>query len=136
MGDPVFLEFCGKVRNNDLSILPVLGQPFVIRRLSEREGIELSDALLKNTNITYLELGRYNYAKSYAEAMAKYVRSSKHLQRIRWNLIRMTDGRVLRHREEMLCCLLPAIQESSSLKELHLTCLSLVGRPTWRLKTC
>jgi hypothetical protein len=56
-----FLEFCAKVRNNDPSILPDLGKPFKIDRLSEREGIELFDALLESTNITYLQLETAKY---------------------------------------------------------------------------
>jgi Leucine-rich repeat (LRR) protein len=128
MSMSTFLEFCAKVRNNDPSILPALGQPFDIRRLSEREGIELSDALLKNTNITYLELGRYNYAKSSAEAMAKYVRTSKHLQRIRWLTYYSANDRVLQQLEEIHCCFLPAIQESTSLKQLYMELPSFGGK--------
>jgi hypothetical protein len=43
-----FLEFCDKVRKNDPSILPEFGkgEPFKIRRMCEREDIELADALL------------------------------------------------------------------------------------------
>jgi hypothetical protein len=78
------LDFCGKMRNNDSYILPEVGRPFKIRLLSEREGIELSDAPLENTSVTYLELETTNYTKSFAAAMAKYVRTSKHLQHIRW----------------------------------------------------
>jgi hypothetical protein len=115
-----FLEFCDKVRNNDPSILPKLSKPFKIRPLSEGESIELSDALLENTSVRYLELGTEEYTKSSAEAMAKYVRTSKHLQRVCWNHDWMTNDRELRHREEILCCFLPAIQESASLKELHI----------------
>jgi hypothetical protein len=51
---PAFLDFCIKVRNNDPSILPECGKPLKIRRLSEIEGIELADALLENTSVTYL----------------------------------------------------------------------------------
>jgi hypothetical protein len=48
------IEFCAKVRNNDPSILSELGRPFIIRpHLSEKGDIELADALLKNTNVTY-----------------------------------------------------------------------------------
>jgi hypothetical protein len=47
-----FLEFCAKVRNNDPSILPELGNPFQIRNLSEREHTELADALLENNSVT------------------------------------------------------------------------------------
>jgi Leucine-rich repeat (LRR) protein len=115
-----FLDFCAKVRNNDPSILPAPGESFKIRRLCEREGIELADALLENNSVTYLELEMVNYTKSSAEAMAEYVRTSKHLQRIRWNGRRCDD---------MLCCFLPAIQESTSLKELHMDFL-LIGGPS------
>jgi Ran GTPase-activating protein (RanGAP) involved in mRNA processing and transport len=108
---PIFLEFCTKVRKNDLSVLPAPGEPFRIDYLSENEGMELADALLENTNVTYLELETRKYTKSSAEAMAKYVRTSKSLQRIDWN------GE-LRHREEMICCFLHAFQESTSLNNL------------------
>jgi Ran GTPase-activating protein (RanGAP) involved in mRNA processing and transport len=110
---PKFLDFCDKVRNNDRSILPEPGQPFGIGDLSEREDIELADALLENTNITFLKLETEKYTKSSAEAMAKYVRTSKRLQRIRWN------GKYLQ-REDIICCFLPAFQESTSLKGLHI----------------
>jgi hypothetical protein len=104
-----FLEFTVKVRNNDPSVLPDPGQPFRISHLSEREGIELTDALLENTRITYLDLTTGHYTKSSAEAMAKYVRTSKHLQHFRWNHQNWTIyDRVLQ--EEMPCCLLTAIE--------------------------
>jgi hypothetical protein len=77
-----FLEFCAKVRNNDPSLLPDVGKPFKIRILNELEDIELADALMENTSVTYLHLPTGNYTKSSAEAMANYVRTSKHLQRI------------------------------------------------------
>jgi Ran GTPase-activating protein (RanGAP) involved in mRNA processing and transport len=115
-----FLEICAKVRNNDPSILPEIGNPFRIRDLSEREDIELADALLENTSVTYLQLDMVNHTKSSAEAMAKYVRTSKHLQRIRCNGLACDDR---------LCCFLPALQESTSLKELHMV-LPLVGGPS------
>jgi Ran GTPase-activating protein (RanGAP) involved in mRNA processing and transport len=117
-----FLEFCGKVRNNDPSILPEFGEgkPFKIRPLSEGESIELSDALLKNTSVRYLKVGTEEYTKSSAEAMAKYVRTSKHLQRVCWNHDWTMNDQELRHREEILCCILLAIQESTSLKELDI----------------
>ncbi len=81
-----FLEFCAKVRKDDPSILPEPGEYFEIRQSCEREGLELADALLENTSVTYLELGTGPYTKSSAEAMAKYVRTSKRLQRIFWCL--------------------------------------------------
>jgi hypothetical protein len=116
-----FLEFCAKVRNNDPSILPELGKPFNIRHnLDEKEHMALADALLENTSITYLEFGTSMYTKSSAEAMAKYVRTSKRLQHIRWYGNWMTNDRSLKQHEEMLCCFLPAIQESTSLKELQI----------------
>jgi hypothetical protein len=79
-----FLEFCAKVRKDDPSILQELGKPFNVRQLSEREDNELSDALLKNNSVTHLEFDTGKYTKSSAEAMAKYVRTSNRLQRIRW----------------------------------------------------
>jgi O-succinylbenzoate synthase len=74
------------VRNNDPSLLPELGKSFKIRELSGEEDIELSNALLENTSVTFLELEmeRNWYSKSSAEAMAKYVRTSKRLRRISW----------------------------------------------------
>jgi hypothetical protein len=121
-----FLEFCAKVRNNDPSVLPDSGGPLRIRHLSEKEGVELADALLENTNVTYLELntGEY-YTKSSVEAMVKYLRTSEHLQRIRL----MTNDRVLKFHEEVLCYFLHAIQESTSLQELRLE-LPLFGGPS------
>jgi Ran GTPase-activating protein (RanGAP) involved in mRNA processing and transport len=122
----IFLEFCAKVRNNDPSILPAVGMPLKIREdLSEREDIELASALLENTSVKYLQLEIGNYTKSSAEAMAKYVRTSKHLQRIRWDGVNSE----LRQREEILCCFLRAIQESTSLKELRMV-LPLIGGPS------
>jgi hypothetical protein len=104
-----FLEFCGKVRKDDPSILPEPGQPIRTRNLSEKEHIELADALLENTNVTFLEFDMEKDTKSSAEAVAKYVRTSKHLQRIKWNEEDGGDDRELRQREEILCCFLPAI---------------------------
>jgi Ran GTPase-activating protein (RanGAP) involved in mRNA processing and transport len=66
------------------------------------------------------------YTKSSAEAMAKYVRTSKRLQHIRWNGAWYPQ---FRHCEEILCCFLPAIQESTSLKELHIN-FPLIGGPS------
>jgi Leucine-rich repeat (LRR) protein len=110
-----FLEFCAKVRNNDPSILPEAGKPFKIPPLTEKEAMELADALVENTSVTYLELMRTDtLTKSSTEAMAKYVRTNKCLQRIRWNV------KMGAHSEEILCCLLPAFQESTSLKELDM----------------
>jgi hypothetical protein len=104
----IFLDFCSKVRKDDPSILPDPGKPFKIRHhhLSEKEGIELADALLENNSVTYLDFETEMYTKSCAEAMAMYVRTSKRLQHIRW----------------------------SGGFSMDLTSLSLVGRPTWRSK--
>jgi Ran GTPase-activating protein (RanGAP) involved in mRNA processing and transport len=109
-----FLEFCAKVRSNDLTILPEPGQPLRIADLGERESIALSQALLGNTSVTYLELDTATFTKSAAEAMAKYVRTSKSLRNIRWS----SSNEGLKQYEEMLCCFLPALQESTTLKEL------------------
>ena len=105
-----FLEFCVKVRNNDPSILPAVNKPFCIRRMCEREDMELADALLENTSVTYLQLETGNYTKSSAEAIAKVVHTSKHLKHIHWN---EDWDHLLRHREAMFSCFLPAIQEST-----------------------
>jgi hypothetical protein len=82
--------------------------------------MELADALLENTSVTYLALKTENYTTSSPEAMANYVRTSKRLQHIRCNVdwARMRQG--WRSCEEISCCLLLAIQESTSLKELHM----------------
>jgi Ran GTPase-activating protein (RanGAP) involved in mRNA processing and transport len=120
-----FLEFCAKVRNNDPSILPRPGKPLRIRKLKKKENIELADALLENQSVTYLELDTDNYTKSSAEAMVKYVRTSKHLQHIRF----VGASRRSEQYEEMISCFLPAIQESTSLKELEITC-PLLGWPS------
>jgi Ran GTPase-activating protein (RanGAP) involved in mRNA processing and transport len=114
---PGFLEFCGMVRNNDPSILPAPGHFLRIRHLTEKEDVELADALLENDGVKYLELGTAKYTKASAEAMAKYVRNSKCLERIVYN---GEFYQLLPQHEEMLCCLLPAMQESTSLKELKL----------------
>jgi hypothetical protein len=114
-----FLEFCAKVRKDDPSVLPEPGGLFKIRDLSEREYTELADALLENTSVTYLEgLDTEKYTKSSVEAMAKYVRTSKCLQHIHWG--RRYYERSFKEREEILCCFLPAFQESTSLKELDM----------------
>jgi Ran GTPase-activating protein (RanGAP) involved in mRNA processing and transport len=132
---PSFLEFCGKVRKNDHSILPERSKPFKVRHLREKAGMELADALLENTNVTYLELEvrihsyRNSYMKRYAEAMAKYMRTSKRLQRIIWNREMGADHRVLKQDEEITCNFLSAFQESTSLKELHIK-FSLIGGPS------
>jgi hypothetical protein len=51
-----FLDFCVKVRTDDTSVLPEPGKPFKIRHLSEKEDMELADALLENNSVVYLEL--------------------------------------------------------------------------------
>jgi hypothetical protein len=124
-----FLDFCGKVRGNDPSILPEPGNPLRIRNLSEKEDMELADALLENTSVTYLTLETAKYTNSSAEAMAKYVRTSKRLQHIRWYGNCMTHDRAMKQREELMCSFLPAIQESTSLKELHME-FPRVGEPS------
>jgi Ran GTPase-activating protein (RanGAP) involved in mRNA processing and transport len=123
-----FLEFCAKVRSNDPTILPSPGEPLRILNLSERESIELSEALLGNTSVTYIELDTAQFTKSTAEVMAKYVRSSKSLQHIRWPRNDESRGEQTyvakkesaEKDEEMLSYFLPAIQESTALKELYM----------------
>jgi Ran GTPase-activating protein (RanGAP) involved in mRNA processing and transport len=111
------LNFCAKVRNNDPSILSDPDVPLLVRHLGEKEHIELADALLENTNVTYLELKTDYYTESSAEAIAKYVRTSKRLQRIRWKGAMSPQ---FRNCEEIICGFLHPFQESTSLKELHL----------------
>jgi Ran GTPase-activating protein (RanGAP) involved in mRNA processing and transport len=119
---PEFLEFCANVRNNDPSVLPEFGRPFrIVCRSGEKEDIELADALLENNNVKYLELHTTKYRNLSAEAMAEYVRTSKHLQRIDWLSFYMMNDPRLQHHEEMFCCFLPALQESTSLKELRIS---------------
>jgi Ran GTPase-activating protein (RanGAP) involved in mRNA processing and transport len=128
MSMSTFLDFCVKVRNSDPCIMPD-DKPFNIRDLSEREGLELADALLENNSVTYLGLWTDSYTKCSSEAMAKYVRTSKRLQRINWEDELRGDDRALRLRQEILCCFLNAIQESTSLKELHME-LPFIGGPS------
>jgi hypothetical protein len=72
-----FLELCFKVWKDDPSVLPAPGKPFKIRHLSEREGMELADALLENNSVTYLQLeDTKKYTKSSVEAMPEYARTS------------------------------------------------------------
>jgi hypothetical protein len=106
------------VRKDDPSILQELGNPFIIRQLSEREDNELADALLENNSVTNLEFETGKCTKSSAEALAKYVRTSKCLQRIRWRRELDIEYQELRQSEEITCCFLSAFQESTSLKEL------------------
>jgi Leucine-rich repeat (LRR) protein len=123
-----FIDFCAKVRSNDPSILPEPGEPFRICCLIEKEDMELADALLENSNVTYLELEATSlYTKSSAEAMAKYMRTSKRLQRIQWDGESDGDDREKRRCEEILCCFLHAIQESTSLKELQINLTPIGG---------
>jgi hypothetical protein len=134
-----FLEFCAKVRHSDPSILPKSGAPLVIRTdWSEKEHMELADALLENTNVTSLELDTHNYhnyIEGSGEAMVKYVRSSKHLQHIFLDAaprLHLDDTRIISDQEceAMFCSFLPAFQESTSLKKLHIS-IPLIGAPSY-----
>jgi Ran GTPase-activating protein (RanGAP) involved in mRNA processing and transport len=120
-----FLEFCVKVRKNDPSILPELGSPFKILSMCKRQHIELADALLENTSVTYLELESEHYTEFSAKKMAKYVRTSKHLQHIHW----IESYRRSQQRERKICCFLLAIQHSVSLQQLDMH-LPSQGRPS------
>jgi hypothetical protein len=108
------------VRNSDPSIMPDLGESFKIRPLSETEYIELARALLENTNVTNLQLDTATYTERSAAAMAEYVGTSKCIQCIQWNGESYRDGQESEQCQRMLCCFLPAFQESTSLKELHM----------------
>jgi hypothetical protein len=60
-------------------------QAFQDSPLSEKEHMELADALLENKSVTYLELMNTDtFTKISVEAIANYVRTSKRLQRLRW----------------------------------------------------
>jgi hypothetical protein len=52
LSSSTFLDFCVKVRTDDTSVLPVPGKPFKILHLSEKEDMELADALLENKIVT------------------------------------------------------------------------------------
>jgi Ran GTPase-activating protein (RanGAP) involved in mRNA processing and transport len=102
-------EFCNQVRNNDPSILPESGRPFRIqRRLNERGVTELARALLENRNVTDLHFGTAKYTERSAMAMAMFLHTSERLQRIVW------------HGAMLDSWILPAFQESTSLKELDM----------------
>jgi hypothetical protein len=128
-----FFDFCARVRNHDPSILPQFGKPFRFRPFSEKEDVELVDTLLEsNTNVTHLELWLCYNTKSSSEATAKYVRTSKRLRRIRFRRKMEPESQRLGrlHEEIMMCYFLPAIQESTSLKELHMELPLVRGRST------
>jgi Ran GTPase-activating protein (RanGAP) involved in mRNA processing and transport len=126
-GRPFFLDFCAKVRNNDPSILPEAGKPFRIRNMCESEGIELADALLQNTSVTYLELETEHYTSiGKAEAMAKYIRTSKHLRHIRW----LGDCLEFQNRQDIFTCFLRAMQDSTSLLKLEMNFSVALGGPS------
>jgi hypothetical protein len=129
-----FLEFCVKMRNSDPSILPEPDAPLRLRLLSKKEDMELADALLDNT-ASRLELKTDYYTKSSAEAMTKFVRTSKRLQRIRLTGDHSELQHVRRQREEMFNCFLPAIQQSTSLKELSriFSSANLALETCWRI---
>jgi hypothetical protein len=91
--------------------------------------MELADALLENTSVASLRLGAAKYTKSSAGAMANYMRTSKRLQRICWPGSWMTNDRSFRQYEDTFCCFLPALQESTALKELNIH-FPLIGEPS------
>jgi hypothetical protein len=163
---PEFLEFCAKVRNNDRSILPEPGEPLSIKSLSVKKGIELADALLKNTSITDLAMETREYTKSSAEAMTKYVRSSKRLQRIYWNMEHESIPKALQRQWPSMCdpasvcnaftgtwigggvikycngvkkcCVVFYLHFKKARRSRNYTwnCLAAVSRPTYCSKTC
>jgi hypothetical protein len=69
---------------------------------------------------------------SFAEAIGQVRAYQQALAPHRWNGDWGGDDQELRHREEILCCFLPAIQESTSLKDLHIN-FPLIGRIHTRL---
>lgn len=115
-----FLQCCVRLRADDPTVLPRKGAPFVInRKLSERESIELTNALLQNTNIQSISLNVDHYTSKSAETMGKYLRGSKHLQRVRLEGRPFPDVNLQRHKQ-VFSILLRALQESTSLKEISI----------------
>jgi hypothetical protein len=130
-----FLEFCAKVRKDDPSILPEVGEHFRMNSLlSEKNVIKLADALLENTSVTHLQLDTEMYTKSSAEAMAKYVRTSKRLQRIRWEL--PANNHELKHHEEFSVVFYLHFKRVRRSRNFTLASLAGLGRPSWRSKKC
>jgi hypothetical protein len=123
-----FLECCAKVWKNDPTILPEPGEPIRIGNyLSKKEHMELADAFLENTNVTYLELDTAKFTKSSAEAIAKYVSTSKHLQRmeiLRWMI---EHGSSVKRYSVVFYMLFKKARRS---RNYSWNCLPGMGRPT------
>jgi hypothetical protein len=76
---------------------------------------------MENTNVTSLELDTARYATPQKKWPSTCVPASA-LQRIHWNLSGVNDLVSLSSRRNV-CCFLPALQESTSLRNYTLTCL-------------
>jgi hypothetical protein len=70
--------------------------------------------------------------------MAKYVRTSKRLQRIQWIEELIGDYEELLQLEKMFCCFAFCLhfKKARRSRNYTLTSLSLGDRPVWRSKTC
>jgi Ran GTPase-activating protein (RanGAP) involved in mRNA processing and transport len=113
---PTFREYCDKLRANDPTVLPRDNFPFKIGPLlSEREHIELADALTQNTLIERIFMELDDYTERSAKAMAEYFRASEGLR-----CVILSGSSHDPTSQRMLSCLLLALQERPSLKELSL----------------
>jgi Ran GTPase-activating protein (RanGAP) involved in mRNA processing and transport len=111
-----FLGYCNQLRENDPTVLPRDNLPFKIGpRLSEREHIELADALTHNTRVQRIFMELDDYSERSAQAMAEYFRASKVLR-----CVILSGSRNNSESQRVLSCLLVALQNTPSLKELSL----------------
>jgi hypothetical protein len=74
----------------------------------------------ENNSVTYLELETGTFYEKFRRGMAKYLRTSKYLQSISWPKDFFSNDRENPQNEEMLCCFMSALRESTSLKELDI----------------
>jgi Ran GTPase-activating protein (RanGAP) involved in mRNA processing and transport len=113
---PTFREYCNKLRANDPTVLPRDNLPLKIcPLLSESEHIELADALIHNTRVQRIFMELDDYTERSAQAMAKYFRASEVLR-----CVILSGSRNNSESQRVLSCLLLALQERPSLKELSL----------------
>jgi hypothetical protein len=109
-------RLCNQLRANDPCVL-AYGSFFIPfqgeGKYSKAEWIEVFQALRENTLVKDIQLWLHSYTKISAEAAAKYLESSKILQRI--------DLRVARYSQEVpavICLLLRALSRNASVTEL------------------
>jgi Ran GTPase-activating protein (RanGAP) involved in mRNA processing and transport len=116
-----FGMYCDQLRANDPTVVPGDNLPFKIRPcLSEKEHIELADALTQNTIVKRIFLDVDDFTERSAQAMAEYLRTSKNL----YSVI-LCGSRNNSESQRVLSCFLLALKEKASLKELSLHDLKL-----------